>query len=172
MNGVMERIAETKTEDPALLQRRALQKVFQMLKPGGCIYLGVANRFSAAHLLGQPDIYSGLPFVAVLPRRLADWLATRKGLSGYRTYLYSIRGYCRLLREAGFSKLQVFSAEPCTHWPKILVPLEEHAYGYYSRSLESYASPSGIKRITQDILTYAGLHKYLLPRYVIIAAKD
>jgi SAM-dependent methyltransferase len=137
MNGVLEWVAEGQAGDPGELQRSALSKVFQLLKPGGYLYLGIENRFTPGYFVGHPDPHCGLPFVTVLPRRLADWYAKRKGLSGYRNHLYSSRGYRKLLENTGFSSVEAYLALPSYNHPRFFVPLDAQAHAYYSRNFNS-----------------------------------
>jgi SAM-dependent methyltransferase len=93
MNGVLEWVAEGKDGDPQALQRAALLNAYRLLRPGGYLYVGIENRLSPGYFVGWPDPHCGLPWVTVLPRRLAQWYARRRGNKGYRNYLYTSRGY-------------------------------------------------------------------------------
>ena len=120
-NGVLEWIGLSDFTQPVgRLQETFLREAFRVLKPGGCLYVGIENRFSGLSFLGAID-HSGLPFANLLPRRLADVAVRRfrpKGLRlgtrersqvewpDYRTYTYSLGGYQRLLREVGFSTIE------------------------------------------------------------------
>lgn len=131
-NGVLEWIGLSDYQrPPAALQEQFLREAFRLVKPGGCLYIGIENRLGALYFLGAKD-HSGLPFTSLVPRRLASTLVRRyrpksdfsanRLLSNadwpdYRTYTYSLGGYKHLLRNAGFR-----SIEACWVWPDYNVP--------------------------------------------------
>lgn len=133
LNGVLEWTGAADTSvSPDQAQRRLLVKVRELLRPGGCLYVGIENRFGYNLILGAPD-HSGLPYTSLLPRWLADIFMrgrkiapNRTGLcgDGYRTYTYSYWGYQALLRQTGFGQAHIYAAFPSYNWPDYLVPLE------------------------------------------------
>src|SRR5207245_4755948 len=97
-----------------------------MLKPDGSLFIGIENRLGLNYLVGSPD-HSGYPFTSLLPRfvaaglvRICDRLlrpsvtAKRSTLAGgrYLTWTYTIPGYIRLLRRAGFQHVEVYWCYP------------------------------------------------------------
>jgi SAM-dependent methyltransferase len=169
MNGVLEWVPVGRTEDPQQLQEKALKNAFRLLRPGGHLYLGIENRFSAGYFIGYNDPHAGIPFVTILPRRFAHWYARRKGLSGYRNYLYSSAGYRKLLRGAGFTRLEVYLAIPSYNDPRFLIPLEGNGYSYYSRNFTH--SSRGVRRLARSLLDKLGLSKYCEYSFAILAGK-
>jgi len=171
MNGVLEWVAEGLPGDPGELQQRALRNAFDLLRPGGYLYLGIENRTALGSFIGYPDPHCGLPWVTILPRRLAHWYARRKGHSGgYRNYLYSSGGYRRLLQKVGFSDVAVYLALPSYNHPRYLIPLGGRIFAYYVRNFNIQPS-SPIRRILQQILLKLGLLKYLEYSFAIMARK-
>jgi SAM-dependent methyltransferase len=170
MNGVLEWVAEGQVGDPTELQERALRKVFKLLRPGGYLYLGIENRFSLGCFIGYPDPHCGLPFVTVLPRPLAQLYARRKGLNSYRNYLYSSRGYRKLLRKVGFNKLEFYLALPSYNHPRFLIPLDGEAFSYYCRNFNGLHG-NGLRRIVHKILMRLKVLPYLESSFVILARK-
>ena len=72
MNGVLEWIGIASTYDtPPNLQKKVLRKVFDSLKPGGTLYIGIENRFGYNYFLGGRD-HSDIPFTSLMPRWLAN----------------------------------------------------------------------------------------------------
>ncbi len=170
MNGVLEWVAEGRTEDPRALQELALRKAFRLLKPGGYLYLGIENRFVPGYFVGYPDPHCGLPFVTVLPRPVAQWYARRKGQGGYRNYLYSSRGYRKLLKGAGFDSAEVYAALPSYNHPRFLVPLRGNVFSHYWQNFGS-GQGRGIRGLLQHALLKTGVLKYLEYSYAILARK-
>lgn len=138
-NGVLEWIGLTDLNQPVgALQSRFLLEAFRIVKPGGCLYVGIENRYSAFSFLGARD-HSGLPFTNLLPRRLADGVVRRfRAREGrldtalrsltvwpdYRTHTHSLTGYDRLFRQAGFSHV-----DACWVWPSYNAPHYSGRFG-------------------------------------------
>ncbi len=169
MNGVLEWVAEGLAGDPGQLQEAALKNVFRMLRPGGYLYLGIENRLSMGYFRGWPDPHCGLPFVTILPRPLAHWYARRKGHNGYRNYLYSSRGYRKLLRKAGFSQIEIYLALPSYNHPRMLLPLDRNIFSYYSRTFAG--SPGRLRDFVKNALLRTGMLQYFEYSFAIVARK-
>lgn len=170
MNGVLEWVPEGQTEDPAVLQKRALMNAFRLLRPGGYLYVGIENRMALGYFIGYRDPHCGLPFVTVLPRPLANWYARRKGLSGYRNYLYSARGYRKLFESAGFNRVAQYVALPSYNHPRFFIPLGKHIFSYYSRNFNPTQS-STIRKLLHKALLKLGLVQYCEYSFAMIAQK-
>ncbi len=116
VNGVLEWIGLSDiSKSPHKLQQQFLSEVLRVLKPGGCVYIGVENRLAFYYFFGGLD-HSGLPFTSLIPRFLADWAVRRFRKStgyfkiginwpNYRTYTYTKWGYQSLLVKSGFNKI-------------------------------------------------------------------
>lgn len=121
VNGVLEWIGlSDMTKSPHQLQQQFLSEVYRVLKPGGCVYIGIENRLAFFLFLGSAD-HSGLPFTSLAPRFLADWMvrtyrkpqgeyqeSLRMSLewSNYRTYTYTKWGYQKLIKNSGFGDIK------------------------------------------------------------------
>ena len=122
VNGVLEWIGLSDLKSsPRELQQKFLGEIYRVLKPGGCVYIGIENRLAFFLFLGSLD-HSGLPFTSLVPRFLADFLVQRyrrtnhkyddlKRMSiewpDYRTYTYTKWGYQHLLSQSGFSQVNL-----------------------------------------------------------------
>jgi SAM-dependent methyltransferase len=170
MNGVLEWVAEGRAGDPEELQKCALRNAFRLLRPGGYLYVGIENRFSPGYFIGYTDPHAGVPFVTVLPRPLAHWYARKKGLQGYRNYLYTSVGYRKLLRRAGFTRFEFYLAVPSYNHPRFLIPLTGNGFSYYSQNFNHIRS-RGIRRLLHSLLLNLGVLKYFEYSFVILAGK-
>lgn len=109
MNGVLEWAGYYESHSrPGALQLRMLSEARRLLAPTGHLAVAIENRYALEVLLGMPDTHTGLHFVPALPRRLADILSRVMARQPYRTFLYSLWGYPRLMRTAGFKEARVF----------------------------------------------------------------
>jgi SAM-dependent methyltransferase len=170
MNGVLEWVPSGREEDPRESQLSALRKVHSLLRPDGYLYVGIENRVMPGYFIGYPDPHCSLPFVTVLPRPLAHWYARRKGLPGYPNYLYSDRGYRKLLTEAGFSRIEIYIALPSYNHPRYLIPLDDRLFSYYSNTFNG-SEARGLRGLARKLLSRIGLLKHLEYSYVILARK-
>jgi len=170
MNGVLARVAEGVPGDPGELQRKALRKVARVLRTGGYVYLGSENRYFSKYFLGHADPNCGLPWVTISPRPLAQWLARRKSPGGYRNYLYSSRGYWKLLQNAGFTDIKLFAAIPSYNLPRFLIPMKGREFQHYSRSFEG--SPKNLmRRAIKAALLKTNLLQNFVHSFAILARK-
>jgi 2-polyprenyl-3-methyl-5-hydroxy-6-metoxy-1,4-benzoquinol methylase len=133
LNGVLEWSAMAAEGDPRECQLRFLRSIHRMLKSGGVLYVGIENRIGWEMLKGSGD-HSGLSYTSLLPRKLASLrcrMNSRQFRSsanvGYRTYTYSLRGYRKLFREAGYGDVSAFHAWNGYNDPTVLLPLENSA---------------------------------------------
>jgi SAM-dependent methyltransferase len=170
MNGVLEWVAEGQSGDPGEVQATVLKKMYGLLRPGGVLYIGIENRTCPEYCFGCPDPHCGLPFVTVLPRPLAHWYARRHGRDRYSNYLYSSRGYRKLLRNAGFSTVEIYVAVPSYNHPRYLIPMKDNVFAYFSRNFNALRS-SRLRGVAHEVLLRMGLLKYMEDSYVILARK-
>ena len=97
---------------PPALQRNFLREAARILKPDGRLLLAVRNRWSLRSWRGQPEETTGLRFISLLPRPVADFYAQRRLGEGYRDRTYSLWGYRRLLNSAGFASSRAYLPLP------------------------------------------------------------
>lgn len=170
MNGVLEWVPQGRQGDPKALQRLALKIVSDLLRPGGVLYLGIENRFVPGYFVGYPDPHAGIPWVTVLPRRLAQFYARWKGeRDGYRNYLYSAAGYRRLLGESGFRSVECYLALPSYNDPKFYMPLQNNVFSYFARTFSGVAG-SPRRRAIKAMLPVT-LLKHLEYSFALMATK-
>ncbi|NCC50334.1 MAG: methyltransferase domain-containing protein [Spartobacteria bacterium] len=155
LNGVLEWLGLQGHEPAGDIQREALRELYRLLKPGGMLYVGTDNRYALAQLRGAPEPHSMLPYVGVVPRRMADFLVKRdyrrgKGWSrspmlktGFRTWTWSLRGYHKLLASAGFEKVNTWLPHPTYNQPHRIVPVEPGPISCFLTSMISRKSAWG-----------------------------
>ena len=144
-NGIMEWVALGDfSRDPQEVQLDFLGEIRRVLKNGGCLYLGIENRIGYNNFLGAKD-HSGLPYTSLLPRKVASALVAltsvsyRRRLHGkkvtaYRTYTYSLLGYLKLLRRAGFSEIDFYWTNDY-NYPKFSAKINDlDAFSFYLKN--------------------------------------
>lgn len=172
LNGILPWLAVGRNGNPRALQIETLKKAFELLTPGGRLYIGAENRMLLNYFLGLPDPCCGLPYVTVLPRWLAGWYARMRGRAeGYRNYLYSLRGYRKLLAAAGFKHAQFYLAMPSHRTPRLFVPLRENVFASYHQNFEPLRS-GPLAAIVTKILTGLSLLKYTQHSFIILAQRE
>jgi len=166
MNGVLEWIPLGTRKDPRETQLEALREIRRVLKEGGLFYLGIENRFYLKYWLGWRD-HSGLRFASILPRKIANWYSKAVKGEEYRHYIYSLTGYKKLLTEAGFKKIEFYTALPNYKFPMYIIEIDN------KKEIKNK-----IKKVQGNKLLKAGgyllassryLYKKLGPDYVILS---
>lgn len=109
LNGVLEWAGlYDASRDPERAQRDMLLEARRVAGPTGTVAVAIENRYALESLLGLRDTHTGLTWVTLMPRWIANaWSRIRKG-EPYRTYLYGEGGYRRLFASAGFQAVRVF----------------------------------------------------------------
>lgn len=130
LNGILEWVGSARVDNsPDRVQFDALIELHRLLKPDGFIYLGIENRWYFRHFLaGTP--HGELPFISVLPRRIANILTLLIRKQKHRTFIYSKKGYIKLFEKAGYKVKKVYGIKPSYHFPKIMVPMEDSSNSF------------------------------------------
>lgn len=179
LNGILEWVALSAQGDPGHIQKDILRRVYDLLAPGGWLYLGIENRFSFEAFLGQQDD-SGMPFASLMPRRLADAYIrrasprhnrTHEAMTSYRTYTYSYWGYKRLLERSGFKEFRAWGAYSYNR-PRLLYNLEDA--GEVKLRLEDQDPDSRQNNLIHFLVSRDVTHTFLRlfsPAFCIIVRK-
>jgi len=172
LNGVVEWLGEINDhKDPRDDQISVLKKLHGYLKPEGTVYIGIENRMSASYLKGYD--HNGLKFTSYFPRFLADWITKIRNKHPYRTYTYTYWGYKKLLKDAGFSRYDIYIALPGYNLPKYIVPFDNiPAIRFFVKTI---AKDKGLKGKTMTFLVKfdfgVKICRHLFFSYLIYAKK-
>lgn len=152
LNGVLEWVPEGASAaiSPRAVQLDCLREIRRAIKPGGLVGIAIENRWAVANFLGGSP-HGEAPFAAVLPRPLAGLVNRRRLGRPYRTWIHGAGAYRRLLRRAGFDRIEIHAAIPTYHMPEAAVALGD------SERLRPLFSRSRGKRAVFDILGRLGL---------------
>lgn len=171
LNGVLEWIPWSITQGrPREVQLQALQTIHEVLRPGGFVCVGIENRWTLNLLAGAKDPHADIPYVTILPRFLADVYACWKTGQPYRNYLYSAGGYRRLLKQAGFSQVQIYCALPTYNYPKFIIPFDDELFSHFREHFDSHQTGL-LRRLVLDALRLVGLDKYLVYSFFVIGRR-
>jgi hypothetical protein len=157
-----------KEDNPRDAQLYYLRLLKKLLKPGGTLYVGIENRFTYDLLIGAPDPHISVPGVAVMPRWMADFVCKRRVGDRYRPYLYSNRGYEKLMAEAGYRECRVLSALPSYYNAKKIRPLSLPSAEWTE---DVWRSKNWLSRLVKRGVVALDLLKYLGYAYVVFAEK-
>lgn len=111
---------------PREAEIRQLRHLAKYLTPGGILVLGIENRIGIRYFMGGREEHIDLPFVSLMPRRLADAYARARGKGTYRNWTYSPSGTARLLTDAGLRDPEVYGAYLHYSFPDLVYPLTLH----------------------------------------------
>jgi ubiquinone/menaquinone biosynthesis C-methylase UbiE len=133
VNGVLEWIPIGKSGDPRQVQIQFLREVGRILKPNGQLYLGIENRLGFKYFLGQVEDHTGVRFISLLPRKLADIYSRLVRREPFRNYTYTKGGLQCVLKEAGYKGTEFY------------IPTKDYReFGQISKADGNWRNPQGL----------------------------
>jgi hypothetical protein len=132
--------------------------------------------------LGAPD-HQGLRFTSLMPRPAARAYTALRAIASprthdverdYRTWIYSLAGYRRLLEKCGFADVRAYAAIPGYNRPSVLVPLDGSVgpmrwFRNHARPRRG-AGPWG-RRAVARTLAASGLEAWITNEYALVARR-
>jgi SAM-dependent methyltransferase len=106
---------------PSEVLKEFLRYLHKYLTAKGEIWIGIENRLNPAYLIGRTH-HGDVPFTPLMPRILANGVSYLFKSEPYKTWTYSQRGYRRMLRMAGFERVEFYCAFPSYQRPRFLLP--------------------------------------------------
>lgn len=125
LGGYLAHVPEYLPGNPLQVQKQLLREVVRVLKPEGCLFLGIETKYAWTTWFRNPDSYTGLRFVTWLPRWLAHAYTRLKGKGSYRNYLHSKQQLEQLLSSCGFSNRAAYLPMPRRYFPSAMIPAED-----------------------------------------------
>ena len=170
MNGVFEYMGEWgKGKNPAEIQKNTLDTAYDLLKDKGYLFIAIENRYGFDFFYKERD-HSKLYLTSLLPRFIANLVTMIFNKKKYRTYTYSFSGYNKMLKEAGFKRIDFYYAWPDYRDPKYIFAQEDrNIFRYYLENFIKTAS-----KFEYFFFKWAyklGIEKYFVSNFIIIARK-
>lgn len=150
MNGVLEWVGESIDElSPCETQLLTLKEVRRILKPDGCLYIGIENSHGFRYILGGMDDHTALHHISYHERDKADELSFKHRQRPYKTYTYDALGYQELLKNAEFDKAQFYYPYPDYKHINKLFPLESTIplQFYYRKIHQNQEADTEVERV-------------------------
>jgi len=176
MNGVLEWVGSGEGgASPTTLQGAALQQAWQKLKVGGQLYVGIENRWGIVYFVGRRDPHTGLRFVTLLPRWLADHYALALQGKPYCALTHSRAALLTLLQRAGFSQVDFYYPIPGYQNFRFMSRLDdEQSVEYLLGSLRTFPRMSRFLAFASRLALRAGalpLVRWTYPSLAAVASK-
>jgi len=158
-------------EEPERVQRRLLDEMARVLRPGGTLYLATKNRYALTYVIGKPDEHAHrVRFGNALPRGLMTWLLRRRGLPRAPGLLHSHDALAGMLRDAGFARSRSFWATPEMRYPLEYVPTDTESIRTARRRSDFVQGDSRSVRALMRWVPAAWV-KHFTPGLAFIASK-
>ncbi len=125
VSGLMEWLPCTTEGEPDEIQQQFLEKLYQLLRPGGVVYIAIENRYWGPYFRGARDEHTFQRFLSIAPRKVARAVSMNRIQKDYRAYCHSFVTYTAMLKKAGFSSLDIDCPKPGYNTPKTVEPLVE-----------------------------------------------
>ena len=161
---------------PERLQLNTLREIGRVLSRLSLFWLGIENRYGYGYLLGMVDHHSGLRFITLLPRFIANRYSKLIKKRPYRNYLYNYWELRKMLQKAGLTVNRFLTAFPYYSNPRVVAdlsnPSEVTKAVMLSQLKLSYASRFIIKAIIIKAISILRLTKLLIPNFIVLCTKS
>ncbi len=162
--------------NPKNMQIAFLKKVYSNLNKKGKLYLAIENRYDYKMFLGMKDPHANLVFTSILPRKVANFISLKKIDRLYVNWLYSFSALKNILKDIGFSTVNLFSCFPDYRFPEFISPYEHKLEGFTStistRNADGKIKAKRVGGKIVELFLFKYLKaKFLAPSIIAIAKK-
>ncbi len=169
--GVLEWVPEFNEGKPKDIQLEFLKRMRDILTPGGEVVIGIENRIGLQYFMGWPD-HNNLIGTTLMPRFLANAYSKARGRGKYRAYTYTIKGYEKLLKKAGFKHIRFYSPLRSYRYPSYIFDLKTgNTLKYFIKKV--FLPKSKKERYMRRMVDFVPsiFLKYMSPHFLIVARK-
>jgi len=168
------RIKRKADGNPRDIQLDFLKNVNQGLAEGGRLMLAIENRYDYKMFFGTRDPHTGTLFTTISPRWLANIISLIFRKREYRPWIYSFSGTKKLLMEAGYSDVTLYSCWPDYRFPEFITKYGE-VNNYFSPTSVRKNGKITLKRVIANrvewLLFKVFNFQFLAPSMIVIAKK-
>ena len=174
LNGVLEWVGTfSEHKPPQVLQESALREIERVLKPEGTLFLAIENRYGLQYFLGYKEEHTGLRFISLLPRFLANlYHRVRRG-GALRVLTHSRSALTRMLGRSGFKGTRWFFTHPSyrnCRYAASLAGLE--AFQFIVGQLLQKPPLSSLLRAASRINPLMKLSTFFSPSWIVFASSS
>lgn len=171
VNGVLEWVADfSPNGSPEEIQLCFLKDCFDLIGQDGKISIAIENRLYIRWFLGESP-HGEPPYVALMPRTIANFFYKNSFNKKYRNYIYSYWGYKKLMKRAGFRNIDIKIAIPNYYDPLFVISFDKgYQIKYFQKSSISKSKNYFFKKLSHFLL-YFGLLGYFEHSFYISGDK-
>lgn len=178
MIGVLEYIPRSKPfTDPKLTHLEVLKDIRRVLRAKGVLLIGIENRYWLGYWFGRRDHHTGMHFITIIPRRLANMVyKLRVGIPYYLERTPSCWELDRMLSHIGLKVAKRFTVLPGWGHTEMVADLDDE--GDIKRKIDLiklwkpliFGLPSldFIPKIMWKVLISLGLAKFFCSNFVYV----
>ena len=111
-----------------LIQLQFLKKCKTDLTPNGFLLIGIENRIGLKYLLGARDDHTGARNISCYSKEKAKDKFSKVYQKKLECLTHSISEYTAILKQAGFTSIEMFTAHPDYKLPEKIFPITHNAY--------------------------------------------
>ena len=111
--------------NPRKIQFDFLKNINEGLTDDGRLMLAIENRYDYKMFFGTRDPHTGTMFTTIVPRWVANIISQIFRKREYRPWIYSFYGTKKLLKEAGYSNVTLYSCWPDYRYPEFITKYGE-----------------------------------------------
>ena len=102
-----------------LIQLQFLKKCKKDLTPNGFLLIGIENRIGLKYLLGARDDHTGVREILCYSKEIAKGKFSKVYQKKLECLTHSISEYTAILKQAGFTSIEIYTAHPDYKFEKI-----------------------------------------------------
>jgi len=127
LNGTLEWIAlGTASKSIWQVQVEALKKTFDILSPGGYVYIGIENALGLKYIFGAPDDHTCIPYLAFLDEEKSKLVYSKKFPNKkLPAKTWSLIEYKTMLADAGLEIVDIYGCFPDYKLIRQMIPLKD-----------------------------------------------